>query len=191
MFCDHDDVWLPFKIEKTLNKMIETESINPLKPILIFTDLKIVDDKLNILDNSMWRYQKTNPNHSKDVYLLSISNPVTGCTIMINQRAKEISLPMSSKSLMHDLWIALKVSHYGFVDFIDEPTVLYRQHGNNVIGAKRTNIKYYYFRLAQLPGVMRDNIKLNQMINSLGFRINHFKRLLLKMKIVTEKLFLV
>jgi len=106
---------------------------------------------------------------------------------MINQRAKEISLPMSSKSLMHDLWIALKVSHYGFVDFIDEPTVLYRQHGNNVIGAKRTNIKYYYFRLAQLPGVMRDNIKLNQMINSLGFRINHFKRLLLKMKIVTEK----
>ena len=191
MFCDHDDVWLPFKIEKTLNKMIETESINPLKPILIFTDLKIVDDKLNILDNSMWRYQKTNPNHSKDVYLLSISNPVTGCTIMINQRAKEISLPMSSKSLMHDLWIALKVSHYGFVDFIDEPTVLYRQHGNNVIGAKRTNIKYYYFRLAQLPGVMRDNIKLNQMINSLGFRINHFKRLLLKKKIVTEKLFLV
>jgi len=83
-----------------------------------------------------------------------------------------------------------EVSHYGFVDFIDEPTVLYRQHGNNVIGAKRTNIKYYYFRLAQLPGVMRDNIKLKPNDKFSRFQNKSFKRLLLKMKIVTKNYFL-
>jgi glycosyltransferase involved in cell wall biosynthesis len=188
MFCDHDDVWLPFKIEKTLNKMLETESAHPGKPVLIFTDLIIVDNNLNILNNSMWTYQKTNPEHAKDFYLLSVSNPVTGCTVMINQRAKEISLPMSQKSLMHDLWIALKVSYYGNVDFISEPTVLYRQHANNVIGAKKTDLRHYLSGLTHLSGTIMDNIRLIQMINSLGVRINHYKRLVLKMKVVKGRI---
>lgn len=188
MFCDHDDVWLPFKIEKTLNKMKEVESAHPDKPVLIFTDLSIVDSNLNLLNNSMWQYQKTKPDHAKDFYLLSVSNPVTGCTVMINQKAKEVSLPISPEALMHDLWIALKVSYSGFVDFVREPTVLYRQHGNNVIGARRTDIKHYLSGMANFPRTIMDNIRLIRMINSLGFEVNHFKRLLLKMKIVKGRL---
>lgn len=189
MFCDHDDVWMPLKVEKTLNKMKEIESQYPQKPLLVFTDLKVVDVNMNIINNSMWRYQKTNPQHAKNIYSLSISNPVTGCTIMINQKAKEVSLPMSQKSFMHDLWIALNVTHYGYVDFIDEPTVLYRQHNENVLGAKKTNRIYYYSRLKHLTKVIKDNIKMIRMINSLNFKINHFKRFLLKFKIVKNKLY--
>lgn len=188
MFCDHDDVWLPLKIEKTLNKMVEIETIHPSKPILIFTDVKVVDHNLNMIAKSLWSYQKTSPNYAKNIYLLSISNPVTGCTIMINHNAKEISLPMSSKSLMHDLWIALKVSHYGIVDFIIDPTVLYRQHFHNVVGAKEASVKYYFNKLVQLHTVIKGNIKLIQMINSLGFKIDPFKRFLLKMKIMVGKM---
>jgi glycosyltransferase involved in cell wall biosynthesis len=189
MFCDHDDVWLPSKIEKTFKKMKEIEEQHPQKALLVFTDLKVVDINLNIISNSMWKYQKTNPQHAKDFYSLSISNPVTGCTVMINQKAKEISLPMSSNSLMHDLWIALNVSHYGFIDFIDEPTVLYRQHSENVIGARKINSTYYISRLIILTKVISDNIKMIRMINSLSFKINHFRRILLKFKIVGNKLF--
>jgi glycosyltransferase involved in cell wall biosynthesis len=189
MFCDQDDVWLPFKIEKTLLKMHEIELHREEIPLLVFTDLKVVDINLNIINNSMWRYQKTTPQHAKDFYSLSISNPVTGCTIMINQKAKEISIPMSPKSLMHDLWIALNVSHYGYVDFIDEPTILYRQHSDNVVGAKKTNRMYYISHLKNLTKVINDNIKMIRMINSLNFKINHFKRILLKFKILKNKLF--
>lgn len=188
MFCDHDDVWLPFKIEKTLQKMTETESEHPQKPILIFTDLKVVDVNLNVINNSLWAYQRTNPQHAKDIYSLSIANPVTGCTIMINQKAKEISLPMSSKSLMHDLWIALNVSKYGYIDFVPEPTILYRQHKKNVIGAEKTNRLYYFLRLKKFRKLIKDNILMIQMINSLSFKMNHFKRIVLKFKIVISKL---
>jgi glycosyltransferase involved in cell wall biosynthesis len=191
MFCDHDDVWLSSKVEKTLNKMKEIESQYPQKPILVFTDLKVVDADLNVISNSLWRYQHTNPMHAKDIYALSISNPVTGCTIMINQKAKEVSLPMSQKSLMHDLWIALNVTHYGYVDFIDEPTILYRQHNENIIGAQKTNIMYYYTRLTHFSKVVKDNIKVIRMINSLSFKINHIKRILLKLNMMKDKLYLI
>jgi glycosyltransferase involved in cell wall biosynthesis len=189
LFCDHDDVWLPFKIERTLLKMKETESLHPNKPILIFTDLKVVDANLNLINSSLWTYQKTDPQHSKNTYFLSIANPVTGCTIMINKKAKEVSLPMSPKSLMHDLWIALNVSKYGFIDFVPEPTMLYRQHRVNVIGAKKTNFMYYFLRLKNLKNVLRDNILMIQMINSLNFKMNHLKRFVLKFRMVILKFF--
>jgi glycosyltransferase involved in cell wall biosynthesis len=191
MFCDHDDVWLTSKVEKTLNKMKEIESQYPQKPLLVFTDLKVVDADLNVISNSLWRYQHTNPMHAKDIYALSISNPVTGCTIMINQKAKEVSLPMSQKSLMHDLWIALNVTHYGYVDFIDEPTILYRQHNENIIGAQKTNIIYYFSRSTHFSKVVKDNIKMIRMINSLSFKINHIKRILLKLNMIKDKLYLI
>ncbi len=189
MFCDHDDVWLPEKIEKTLHKMKEAESKNPLKPVLVFTDLIVVDRNLNIISNSMWEYQKTNPLHSKDVYTLSISNPITGCTIMINRAAKDVSVPMSSKSLMHDLWIALNVSHYGYIDFVNEPTMLYRQHNRNVLGAKKVSFLYYFFRLQSINKLFSDNFELYQMLRSLSFKVNLYKLIYYKLKIVLIKLF--
>ena len=38
---------------------------------------------------------------------------------------------------MHDWWIALCCSLNGVVEFINRPLVLYRQHGENEVGAKR------------------------------------------------------
>ena len=50
MFADQDDVWLNTKIEDTMNKMIEAENIHGKEtPILVHTDLKVVDGNLNII----------------------------------------------------------------------------------------------------------------------------------------------
>lgn len=57
MLCDQDDVWLPNKIEMTLLRMQDLESINPEKPILVHTDLKVVDQKLDVIALSMFLYQ--------------------------------------------------------------------------------------------------------------------------------------
>ncbi|MDD4782006.1 MAG: glycosyltransferase, partial [Tissierellia bacterium] len=43
MTCDQDDIWLPNKIELTFNKMKDVEKENSNIPILIHTDLKVVD----------------------------------------------------------------------------------------------------------------------------------------------------
>jgi hypothetical protein len=51
-------------------------------------------------------------------------------------------------AIMHDWWISLVASAFGHIGYIDEPLVLYRQHGSNVIGAKDTGSLRYRLQLA-------------------------------------------
>lgn len=187
MFCDHDDVWLPEKISKTLSKIKEIESKYPQEPALVFTDLKVVDRNLNVICNSMWKFQKTIPIHANNIYNLSLSNPVTGCTVMINQAAKMVSTPIPSNALMHDIWIALNVSYYGHIDYVNEQTILYRQHNENVLGAKNVSMHYYFLRLRSINKLFSDNLELFRMLRSLRFKVNLCKLMFAKFKIAVVK----
>lgn len=141
MFCDQDDIWLPNKIELTFKKMKELEMIYGKEtPILVFTDLKVVEDSLNIISHSFWNYQKIDPNLSKKWKMLLAFNVVTGCTLMINRRAKDVVLPYKLPEMIHDHWVGVNISKHGVIDYIPIPTVLYRQHRDNVIGAHRNSI---------------------------------------------------
>lgn len=50
MFCDQDDIWKSDKIEKTITTMKELEKENTDLPLLVHTDLEVVDEKLNVLN---------------------------------------------------------------------------------------------------------------------------------------------
>ena len=43
-FSDQDDVWLPEKVEMQLEEAIKHDTSQPL---LVYTDLKVVDQKIN------------------------------------------------------------------------------------------------------------------------------------------------
>lgn len=143
MFCDQDDVWLPQKIEITFKKLqgIEKEYGNNF-PLLIHTDLKVVDENLDIISDSFWKYQKLNPQKGRSLNRLLIQNVVTGSTMMINKILRDLSMPIPQESVMHDWWIALVASSFGKIAYIPIPTVLYRQYGTNVIGAKKWDINH-------------------------------------------------
>lgn len=50
MTCDHDDVWLPDKMERTMATMKDLEAQNaPDIPLLVHTDLTVVDENQTIL----------------------------------------------------------------------------------------------------------------------------------------------
>ena len=134
MFSDHDDVWLPEKIETTLKKMKELESKNDT-PVLVHSQLLIADNEMNVLHNSFTRYQGLNPGH-KSLNRLMVQNNVTGCTVMINRKLLEIvkNAPID-EMLMHDWWFALAAAAFGEIGFIETPLIKYRQHGNNQLGA--------------------------------------------------------
>lgn len=188
MFCDHDDYWLPSKVEVTFLKMEKLECEYPNKPVLIFTDLKVVDSELNLISDSMWKYSNINPEYAKDVYLHSVSSSVTGCTVMINRYVREITLPYPKQAIIHDWWIALIVAKYGIIDYIAEPTILYRQHGNNEIGAQQVKRGHYLCRFYKLKNTISENIEVINMLNKLPFKINHLKRFLIKFKVILIKL---
>lgn len=143
MFCDCDDFWMPQKIEVTLKHMIKTESIyGSDTPILVHTDIKVADKDLNILSESLWNYQNIDPEKGLTLNTLLIRNTITGCTIMINKKLMELALPIPKETIMHDWWLALVAATFGKISFIKEPTILYRQHGMNDIGAKDWGLKY-------------------------------------------------
>ncbi len=136
MFSDQDDVWLPNKIELTLNAMKAAEQIYPDKPILIHTDLQVMDSELNTIANSMWSYQKLFPEVGNDLSRIMAQNVVTGCTVMINKRARAVSIPVPGEAIMYDWWIALNVCRHGKIIYVSIPSILYRQHSRNQIGAQ-------------------------------------------------------
>lgn len=136
MFCDHDDVWNRKKIECTLSRMKKIETDNANTGILVFSDMQVVDENLNIISDSFMRYTGLNPYNTKLQQLL-IQNVVPGCTSMINKKLKEdvMKCERTEYIRMHDQWCALVASVTGIISFIDKPLLKYRQHGDNVKGA--------------------------------------------------------
>lgn len=134
MFCDQDDIWLPKKVEMTLAAMQKSEG-DSKTPVLVHTDLKVVDQDLNVISDSFFEFQKLIQN---DITLsrLLVQNYVTGCTVMINRALKEKCKKIPKDCIMHDWWLALVAVIFGKLVCINEPTMLYRQHSDNQVGAK-------------------------------------------------------
>lgn len=155
MFCDQDDIWLPNKIELSLSKIKELEDVFSKDiALLVFTDLMVVDQDLNIISKSFRFYQKLDPQISADWKKLLAQNVVTGCTMIINKKAKEVSLPYLLETMMYDHWISVNVAKYGKIGWIDIPTVLYRQHRNNVAGAHKYGPKYILNKLRNIDKIL-------------------------------------
>lgn len=161
MFCDQDDIWLPNKIELTYNTLRELESKHSTStPIAVHTDLTLINEQGDITHNSFWQFANIRPellNHN--LKFLAISNSATGCTLMINEALKNIVLPFPQKVYMHDMLIALKACKHGILHPIYQPTMLYRQHGNNTIGA----IQYDYNVLNKIKNFKNVIVKAHQM----------------------------
>jgi glycosyltransferase involved in cell wall biosynthesis len=140
MFCDQDDVWLPEKIEVTLARMQAAEAKQgAVRPVLVHTDLRVVDEALRPIADSMWRFQQTNPARLAMLPRALLQNFVTGCTAMVNRALLAEALPIPREARMHDWWLALVALAFGVVESVPTATILYRQHGKNERGAKAFN----------------------------------------------------
>lgn len=184
-FCDQDDVWMSEKLRLTMDKMKCVELANPGKPVIIHTDMHVVDENLNIIHDSFWRSSGLRPDVLRTFPYLCTCNSVNGCTIVMNSAARELILEkyVEHDVIIHDVISALTVAYYGgVIDYVDAPTVLYRQHSSNVVGAmaysKSGAIKN---RLKNIKKVINENIRLFKDVNKIG-RINIFTYLCHKMK---------
>jgi hypothetical protein len=135
-FSDQDDFWLPQKISLTMQAMDRLEKMHEHgTPLLVFTDLRVVDESLQPLHPSYWKRTGLRVENVHRLQRLLGQNVVTGCTAMINRSMCELALQMPEEAEMHDSWICLLSAVFGAAEAISQPTVLYRQHGNNAIGS--------------------------------------------------------
>lgn len=159
---DQDDIWLPQKIQVTLDQMMALEErYGNDKPLLVHTDAKVVDSNLQEIAQSLWQYQKSNPAKGLTLGSLLLQNVATGCTVMLNRPLRDMALPISPDAMMHDWWLALVASSFGHTEHISEPTMLYRQHGRNDTGAKAWNARAAVRRLSDLEETIRNMKKVN------------------------------
>ena len=139
MLSDQDDVWLPEKVEKTLARMQADEAAcraagEANASILVHCDSQIVDRALREIAPSFVAYQKMTPSRCQLQQLL-VQNNVVGGALMMNRALAERITEIPAHCVMHDQWIALVASAFGHIDFVPESLYLYRQHGDNVLGA--------------------------------------------------------
>lgn len=148
MFCDSDDVWKSDKISKTLAKMKELElSHGKGFPLLVHTDLTVVDEDLKVIAPSFWAYSRLNTTKScQFLPRLLVQNHVTGCTVLINRSLKNLAMPIPLNCIMHDWWIALVAACFGKVCMLKVSTLYYRQHSSNDTGAKSYSIASFFKR---------------------------------------------
>lgn len=134
MFCDQDDVWLPEKTEITLEKMKSLEAGDV--PVLVHTDLRVVDSQKNTLAESFVKLHGLNAEPENRAGLM-YKNSVTGCTVMINSALRELAGDFPGECTMHDHYLAQTALALGKLGFLDSATMLYRQHGGNVCGSNK------------------------------------------------------
>jgi glycosyltransferase involved in cell wall biosynthesis len=126
MFADQDDVWLPGKIDRAWRHLQRLGA----SPGLYGSTQMLTDPHLQ-------------PLHATRTWLRPPSfcgalaeNMITGCTAALNAPAVRLMqrAGVPEGVYFHDWWLYLVVSSFGQVVFDPEPTLLYRQHGNNQIG---------------------------------------------------------
>ena len=134
MLSDQDDVWLPEKVEKSVEILEKTQAD------LVFGDLEVVDENLKTIYPSFGDFMLLNKKIKKYInsYKLNyLYNCITGCTVLSKKKfiEKMLPFPTYSKHVIHDHWLGLIVSLNGKLVYIPEKYIKYRQHQKNQVGA--------------------------------------------------------
>ena len=125
---DQDDVWLPDKIAVCMNVF---HSKNAL---LLIHNASLTDAELTITKEHC--YGST---FRKGIVRNLIKNKYTGCCMAFRTELLETVLPFPEAIPMHDQWLALVAEKSGKVEYIKQPLILYRRHGDTLTGIRESS----------------------------------------------------
>lgn len=171
MFSDQDDFWCDRKIEHSLNCLQALERAHePGTPCLAFTDLYVVDKELHLLNDSFIRSNRLDAGVIGDIHKTLALSVAPGCTMIMNRFVLERVFPFPAE-VTHDFWVMILTVRYGAAAFLDEPTIKYRQHGHNVLGARMRG-SYLLSKLSRISSWFR---VYGVLFRALPFRVNYLK----------------
>ncbi|MCL2309828.1 MAG: glycosyltransferase family 2 protein [Proteobacteria bacterium] len=127
-YCDQDDLWEPDKLERALRFV---SPISSEKPVLYASRTQLIDESGASLGFSP---RFTRPPAFTNALVQSIGG---GNTMLFNEEARRLLKSVGIVDIpAHDWWTYLVVSGCGGAVFYDpNPSVLYRQHTKNQMGA--------------------------------------------------------
>lgn len=143
-FSDQDDVWNLDKLQRAVSLLQTSNKVD--EPALYFSNLNIVDESLNFISVM----------HKEDFPLTFdysfFRNKCSGCTVVFNNKLRDsyISAGQPEYAVMHDWWFLLFAYCVGSVEYDPKPSINYRQHCSNAIGAKHSYYKRWKHRVRWL-----------------------------------------
>jgi glycosyltransferase involved in cell wall biosynthesis len=128
-------------------------------PCLVFTELRVVGTDKNVIADRMSSYQALDCTNL-GINRMLIQNVVTGCTMEINHALRDMMQKAGNLDdiIMHDWWAALIASWCGRMEFIPEPTINYRQHTGNSVGALAIHDKKYLLKRIRQGRQIRESL---------------------------------
>jgi glycosyltransferase involved in cell wall biosynthesis len=126
-FCDQDDVWLPGKLSRAVDRL----GAQPVGAPALYCGRRIVVDAA-LAPLTLTPLLRRRPSFENAL----VENIAAGCTVVLNRAGRRVLTEAVPNQLVaHDWWAYLVVSAFGTVLYDEEPQVLYRQHRANVVGA--------------------------------------------------------
>jgi glycosyltransferase involved in cell wall biosynthesis len=140
--ADQDDLWHPDKIE-SFERLIRKNRITPEDVCLVFSDLEVINSDRNQISDSFWKLNDFRFSEDPSELFANIlfRNFVPGCSSMITKGLRNIARPFPRRISMHDHWLCLVAVAFGRVYRMPESLMKYRQHDQNVVGAR--NYQWY------------------------------------------------
>jgi len=183
-FCDQDDIWEKDKISQAI-KLLEKIPDSDKIPVMYFSRYAIVNEQLEFIGYS--KIPRRNPSFKNAL----VENIATGCTICINNVARELILKDNNFAIleMHDWWIYLVVSGFGKIIYDTLPKILYRQHSSNLVGIKTGYFESWMGRIKRflkrdgVPLVTKQAEEFERIYSSF---LNHEKKVILN-KFIEER----
>ena len=139
LFADQDDYWYDNKVARAVTELQGHQD----EIMLYCSRLEYVDKNLEHLELS--RIPKI-----LNFENALVENIATGCTVAITRLMRsEILASKPYDFVMHDWWLYLYATAFGRVIYDPIPSIKYRQHGGNVLGAATTFIEDFRRRFAR------------------------------------------
>ena len=124
-FCDQDDIWLPQKLQRTINHLIHQRCD------LYGARTQLIDQENNYLSLSM-QFTKHPSFHNALVQSIAGGNTM----VWTHKLHPYLIHPQVQHVPSHDWWVYILATFQGFHMYYDsQPSLLYRQHGKNNVGA--------------------------------------------------------
>ncbi len=134
--ADHDDIWLPRKVEKLLNCLGQS--------LLAYSDSIFMDSEGNIMNRQISTQYNlvTHP----DPRAFAFSNCVWGHTALLKKELLKYAFPIPPNA-PYDIWLGFIAASVSSVSYINEPLTLWRQHSgtytsNSYKRKQKSNQKY-------------------------------------------------
>ena len=145
-YCDHDDIWMPEKLE-VLEEGIKAST-------MIYSDMSVIDEngsKIAVsLNDIRPRLKYIYGDGLAETYFFR--NCTAGCSMMVRSGIAQKAMPFP-KNTIWDHWVAIVAASQGSIAFTPRCLLAYRQHDHNQTGIL-TNVStksdYYRERIEPL-----------------------------------------